>query len=182
MALPSDEQSQVVLLVTARLESADVPYMISGSIALSVYAQPRMTRDLDIIVDVPGDPARLARVFEEGFYVDSTAVARAVRERRMFNAIHLQSLFKVDVVIRKDSAYRCEEFQRRRRVRFANVSIWVVAPEDLLLSKLEWWHESRSALQWTDLLALSHVEMDWEYVERWAHVMGLSEHLASLRR
>lgn len=156
--------------------------MISGSVALSVYVTPRMTRDIDIVVDASaGASSALQRVFADGFYVDGDVIERAVAERRMFNAIHLDTLFKVDIVIRKDSPYRLAEFARRRPVAFGERMVSIVAPEDLLLSKLEWWAASGSALQWTDLTLLATLSLDWFYVERWANELGLSESLARLR-
>ncbi len=35
--------------VTRRLEEAGLDYMLTGSMALNHYAQPRMTRDIDIV-------------------------------------------------------------------------------------------------------------------------------------
>jgi hypothetical protein len=44
------EQLDVLKLVAERLQRADIAYMISGSSALNYYAQPRLTRDIDIVV------------------------------------------------------------------------------------------------------------------------------------
>ena len=41
------EQTDVQKEVTRKLEEADISYMVSGSIASSYYAQPRMTRDIN---------------------------------------------------------------------------------------------------------------------------------------
>jgi hypothetical protein len=42
------DQQEVLLDVADRLEAAGIPFMLSGSVALSYYAEPRMTRDIDI--------------------------------------------------------------------------------------------------------------------------------------
>ena len=42
----------VLRIVTTRLDLAGVPYMVSGSLALGYYAQPRMTRDIDVVVEL----------------------------------------------------------------------------------------------------------------------------------
>lgn len=42
-----DEQFEFLQLVVARLEAARIPYMLTGSLALAIYALPRMTRDID---------------------------------------------------------------------------------------------------------------------------------------
>ncbi len=36
--------------ITQSLEDKQIPYMLSGSIALNNYAIPRMTMDIDIII------------------------------------------------------------------------------------------------------------------------------------
>ena len=65
-------------------------------------------------------------------------VREAVRRRGICNLIHTASVVKVDFVIRKDSVYRREEFSRRRRASIGGHEFAIVAPEDLVLSKLEW--------------------------------------------
>jgi hypothetical protein len=34
--------------VSTRLDAAELPFMLTGSLALNFYAQPRMTRDVDL--------------------------------------------------------------------------------------------------------------------------------------
>jgi len=45
---------EVLQDATERLERAGIQYMLTGSIALSYYAQPRMTRDIDLVVELAG--------------------------------------------------------------------------------------------------------------------------------
>jgi hypothetical protein len=65
------EQLEVLKRVTERLQRLDIAYMISGSVAMSLYAQPRMTRDIDIVITI-GSPAidRFVAAFEADFYAD----------------------------------------------------------------------------------------------------------------
>ena len=61
-------------LVTTRLDAADVPYMVSGSLALGYYAQPRMTRDIDIVVELErANVPRLVAAFGDDFYCEQHA-------------------------------------------------------------------------------------------------------------
>lgn len=73
------EELEVLKLVTHRLEAAQLPYMVTGSVALGLYAQPRMTRDIDdLVVGLqPGDAERLVDLFDQDFVVD--VEDRAVR-------------------------------------------------------------------------------------------------------
>lgn len=145
-----NDELEVLGTVTQRLESAAIDYMLSGSMALNHYAQPRMTRALDLVVDLnPGDALKIVELFGADFAPDLDEIVGAIRTRRMFNLIHIERVVKVDLVVRKLTPYRLEEFRRRRRVDYAGMAVWIVAPEDLALSKLDWARE----LGLTDLLA-----------------------------
>lgn len=103
-------------------------------------------------------------------------VEQAVKTRSMFNMINNALVIKVDCVVRKDSAYRQEEFSRRRRVIIDGESVAIVAPEDLILSKLEWAKDSRSQMQLDDVrnLLRSVQSLDRTYLDRWADRLGLA--------
>ena len=147
-AVNGSEELQVLAIVTGRLDSAGLPYMLTGSMALNYYAVPRMTRDIDLVVELPAPAADLlVELFREDFYVDPDAVRSAIADRGSFNLIHSRLLVKVDILVRKDTEYRRVEFERRRRVSFEEHSFDVVAPEDLIVSKLD---ASPGALAMTD--------------------------------
>ena len=170
------EELQVLKIVTARLSGVDIRYMVTGFIANNVYAVPRMTRDIDIVVELSeADVDRIIRLFETDFYIDRETVQRAVAEKRMFNAIHQAFAMKVDLVVRKDSEYRLTEFSRRRSVSMEGQEIFFVAPEDLILSKLDWAKESRSEMQLNDVrnLLASVDNLDHEYLAHWVNRLGL---------
>ena len=59
----------------------------------------------------------------------------------------------------------------------------MAAPEDAILSKLEWARESRSERQFLDALGILLIEkesLDFVYFERWASSLGLSADLSRL--
>ena len=90
--------------VTARLESAGFEYMLTGSVAMNYYSQPRMTRDIDIVVSLGGsDAGKIVKIFESDYYLSADAVADATRQQSMFNIVHLESVVKVDFIVRKDT-------------------------------------------------------------------------------
>lgn len=156
--------------------------MLSGSVALSAYVRPRMTRDIDIVVDVqPGQLDSLVQAFRGGYYLDDEAARRAVAERRLVNAVHEETLVKVDLVVRKDEPFRKAEFDRRQAVSVHGRDVRIVSREDLLLSKLLWGAESGSAVQISDARQLAGLTLDWSYVDRWAAVLNLAEAVRGLR-
>lgn len=168
----------VLRIIGERLDSAGVPYMLTGSFALGYYSQPRMTRDLDFVVallahDVPG----LVRVFCADFYLDEDAVRAAVSSQRMFNLMHLESAIKVDFIVRKDTQYRQLEFERRKAVELAGVRTWITSREDLILSKLVWSRDTGSELQMRDVRALLKDTVDWPYLKHWAPALDVATRL-----
>jgi acetyl/propionyl-CoA carboxylase alpha subunit len=70
-------------------------------------------------------------------------VVEAIHEHAMFNLVHCASVAKVDVIVRKDSAYRRMEFDRRQQIQVGDLVTWIVSKEDLILSKLSWAQDSR---------------------------------------
>ena len=65
------DQLDVLKLVASRLDSAGIPYMVTGSIAASHYAAPRFTRDIDLVVQLaPGNAEQVAHLFDDEFYSD----------------------------------------------------------------------------------------------------------------
>jgi len=126
-----------------RLERAGIDYMLTGSIALSYYAQPRMTRDIDLVIELSGREAKfVAALFAPSYYVAEADIGRAITEHGMFNILHLDKVVKIDFIIRKDTPYRLHEFERRQRVAPARLRGVIVSREDLILSKLVWAKDS----------------------------------------
>jgi hypothetical protein len=178
------DELEVLRLVAARLDAAGMAYMLTGSMAMNYYAQPRLTRDIDIVVELEADDAdRLAALFTRDFFCEVDAVHEAVHRHGMFNIIHNDTVVKVDFIIRKDVPYRVEEFARRRSIDIGDTSAWMVAPEDLLLSKLHWAKDSRSELQLRDArnLIASVADLDWSYIEKWAADLCVSDLLCEVR-
>lgn len=178
------EEIDVLKEVAARLEAAGIAYMVSGSMAMNYYAQPRMTRDIDMVVELrSGDADRIQAMFGADFYCNIDAVRDAIASRSPFNLIHTALVIKVDMIVRNDSAYRRMEFSRRRAVNVEGMQLWLVAPEDLLLSKLYWAKDSRSELQLNDArnLIACVLDLDWLYMERWTAELGVGDLLNEVR-
>jgi hypothetical protein len=153
--------------------------------AMTLYSLPRMTRDVDLVVEIQTpDIDRIYELFSADFYTDRAAVKRAVSGPFIFNIIHYAELVKADFIIRKNDHYHRLEFSRRRQLRIDDTNLWVVSPEDLILSKLIWAKDAGSELQQRDVawIVLSVSDIDWDYLRKWAGELGLSELLAGLKQ
>ena len=179
-----DEQLEFLKLVVSRLESAGVPYMLTGSMALAVYALPRMTRDLDLVVECDqGDADRITKLFAADCYIDEDSVLTAIKDRTMFNIIHNEWIIKADFIVRKGDEYHQTEFGRRRPYDIEGTAVYVTAPEDLILSKLVWAKNSDSMLHVQDVqtIIISASNLDWSYLEKWAKQLEIGDMLDEVR-
>ncbi len=178
-----DEQLKFLLIIAERLDGASIPYMVTGSLALAVYATPRMTREIDLVVEIGGgDVATVVGLFQPDCYVEAETVRRAVETQGMFNIIHTDWIIKADFVVKKSEAYRVTEFERRRAIEIEGKPVVFVAPEDLILSKLCWSRESTSELQERDVSDLLDAvkDLDLDYLDRWASELDVRDRLNRL--
>jgi len=176
MALERQPEWTTLVLVISTLNRISIPYMLTGSLAKTFYATPRMTRDIDIVIELlPSNIDKVVQAFEAAFYVDRLAVQEAVATQSMFNLIHNQFHVKVDFIVRKDEPFRIEEFSRKRRFEIQGMETWVVSPEDLILAKLVWSKDSHSEMQLGDIrdLLTSVKNLDRAYVVKWADLLGI---------
>jgi hypothetical protein len=172
------EELEMMKLVCSRLEQSDVPYMLTGSFAANFYAVPRMTRDIDIVIELQKvDVDKVFKLFKDEFYLNKNSIEEAVQYEGMFNIIHNILVFKVDFIIRKGAHYRNTEFQRKKRVLYDNVPIWIVAPEDLIISKLCWAKDSNSEMQIKDVQNLLQTvkSLDENYISNWVQALNLND-------
>jgi hypothetical protein len=150
--------------------------MLTGSMAMNHYAIPRMTRDIDVVVELSDSVVNpLLKLFVADYYIDEEAVRGAVAHHSMFNAIHQHSLIKVGFIVRKLSAYRQTEFARRQKIQIGDFSTSIVSKEDLILSKLVWARESRSEMHLGDVRNLLKTGYDRTYTESWAERLEIAD-------
>jgi hypothetical protein len=166
------------------LERCRVPYMVAGSFASNLHGIPRATYDADIVVEL--DRPRLVRLvadLQAEFYVSEEAARDALARRSVFNLIHFETGFKIDLIVKKDRAFSREEFGRRIPARLAGAERWFASPEDVILTKLEWSKLGESERQFADALSVARVQgeaLDRAYLERWARALGLQDLLERL--
>jgi hypothetical protein len=164
----------IVRDVSRRLEEGGIGYMLTGSMAMNYYAQPRMTRDIDLVVALkPRDTETVVRLFSPDYYVSREAVSNSIARESLFNLIHQESVIKLDCIIRKNTPYRRVEFERRQRITIEDFSTWITSKEDLIFSKIWWAKESHSELQLRDVRNLAGTGFDTAYIEGWTRELGL---------
>lgn len=150
-----------------------------------IYGEPRMTHDLDLVVEVaPGDAARFGELFpEERFYCPPIEVIRSeIVHRGQFNLIHHDSGLKIDLMIRKETAHGRGEFARRRRVPFwEGTEAFVASAEDVILKKLDFFRQGGSEKHLRDIRGiLAETEIDRAYLDLWVGKLGLEREMSQI--
>lgn len=60
--------------ITDKLDLIQLPYMLSGSLAMGFYAVKRTTRDVDLVIEMQeNEVQRLVNLFKEGNYCSEPA-------------------------------------------------------------------------------------------------------------
>lgn len=166
--------------LTAIFDAEGIPYMLTGSLASTLYGEPRSTVDVDLVVvlDAAALGALLSALPEDRYYVSEDAARDALKRQGQFNVIDLETGWKVDLILRKRRPFSLEEFGRRVRREVLGVEIDLVSVEDSILSKLEWARRGGSERQLRDVRAMVMLQrdrLDVAYIERWAEELGVLE-------
>ena len=181
-------QQELLIAVVRCLDTAKIDYMMTGSLASSLFGEPRSTHDFDIVVAFCEDRleelhALLAQL--DG-YVDPESMRRAIKNGTMFNYIDHATGLKVDFWMLGREPYEEACFARRRAEALFGVPVYVATPEDVILSKLRWARRSGGSVkQFVDALRVFEVQqpaLDLGYIDRWAGALDLTSEWERLRR
>jgi hypothetical protein len=158
------------------LHDNNIEYMLSGSFAMSVYALPRSTRDFDFVVNISEEHVDLiCSTFSADYYCEKSAVEEAIKRKSLFHIIDFNSGFKADFMVLKNSEYRKIEFDRKIKHNFIGIDVFIVALEDLIISKLIWCQDTQSSVQIEDIdLLLSLEGIDRNYINHWVNSLKLN--------
>lgn len=136
-----------ISLFVAPLEATGIRYMITGSVASSIYGEPRNTLDIDLVVLIEANQIQLLpQLFpEDDFYLPPSDVI-AIESRREahghFNIIHHHTGLKADIYLSRNHPVLPWALANTRRIATPACEITVAPPEYVILHKLEFYRES----------------------------------------
>jgi hypothetical protein len=173
-----------MMLVVEVFERLQIPYFIGGSMASALHGVARSTLDADMVAEIHLEQAEaLVKALGDGFYADEEMIRGAIEHRSSFNLIHLTTMFKVDVFIRKERPFDRVQFERRVEQLFATnpeQKAFMTTAEDIILAKLEWYRLGNeiSDRQWRDILGVLKVQagrLDLDYLHQWAAELNVTD-------
>ena len=174
---------EAITPIVEELEDLGVPYHIGGSVASSIYGLPRLTIDVDMVVDLrPGQVRSFVLRLTSDYYIDEDSVRDAIRRHSSFSIVHFGTSLKVDIFIPKTRLFDQEELRRiePKMLEGSDRPFNVASPEGTILNKLEWYKMGGgvSDRQWSDILGVLKVRgtaLDMQYLKRWAKVLDVAD-------
>ena len=167
--------------VISILETNQIQYMIVGSVAGTIYGEPRLTNDIDIVLSLPASSAYLLlKAFNANEYYlpPVEIVSHEMARGGQVNFLHYPSGLKVDILFRKQTNHGQQEFERRRRIELLDgLETWIASPEDVIIAKLRFYREGESKKHLSDIRGIiANTTIDMEYLELWLHELKLGEY------
>ena len=174
-------EQELLLDCLRRLDRGGITYMLTGSMASNAWGMPRLTHDLDFVIQLPpSEVPRFAELFRGDYYIDEEAIRAAYQPPHQFNAIDTRSSLKVDFWLLRPVPFEREMFDRRTKALICGEQAWLATPEDVILHKLYWDRITPSERQRSDaagVFAVQRGRLDEAYLRRWAADLGVSASL-----
>lgn len=171
--------------ICRKLKSANVPYMITGGAAVGFWGHIRTTMDIDILIQIRSEQidSLLSSIKGEA-YIDIEKAKKAILDGAMFNIILNATCFKIDFIPLKQDSYEIKKFNNRVKMDFQGREIYVISPEDLIISKLLWsksvGDSERQIKDCESIYRLNSEELDSDYLKRWSRTLGVEKEFNKL--
>lgn len=176
----------LLVKVAEILNSLKIPYLVTGGMAIFVWGRPRFTADIDIVVELRykdiGNLEKALRALGEAGYIEAQDMEDALFSGGEFNFIDSNTGVKVDFFVAKNSELERSKMARRKARKIVGKTVYFISPEDLILSKLQWYTMGESTRQLEDvesIFKISGKKLDMKYVKKWAKKLTVFLSIAS---
>jgi hypothetical protein len=144
------------ILFVKPLNQARIKYLVTGATAAIIYGSPRLTHDVDLIVDLKREQLKLFQeIFSaKDYYIppEEIIVVEMLRAMRgHFNLIHHETGFKADIYLVGEDPLHHWALQHVRYINLEGEKIPVAPPEYVILRKLQFFQEGGSEKHLSDI-------------------------------
>jgi len=158
------------------LEALQVPYMLVGALSVNQYADPRSTKDADIVVVLaPGQLQGIAQRLGAEAVIDRQLLFETATATRR-NIIRLGGTnYRIELFHLSADPHDQERFRRRVLGSLDGRPAWVPLAEDVIVWKLRWIESARRGKDSDDVrnvLSTQFLTLDWPYIHHWCDQHG----------
>ncbi len=174
-------QQKLLKKVVELLEENNIEYMVTGSIASSMQGEPRLTHDIDIVINISqiSIPLFLNAFTIPDYYISEDAIIDAIKYKSMFNVLNNIDGDKVDFWILTNEDFDISRFARKQKIKMHSFCMNISNPEDTILSKLKWANlAGGSEKQFNDVLSVYELQfgvLNFNYIEKWVKILKVDE-------
>ncbi len=173
--------AQIASRVIAALNTAGIPHVLVGAFARNYYAEPRSTKDADVVLSVsPSGLRQFLEILGADIHMDEQMSFETNTGTMKNVLIHADSGFTVELFYLSNDLHDQERFKRRRATTYEGQSTFVLTAEDYIVTKLRW-PRSKDFDDARDVIAMQGEVLDWNYIHHWADIHGSREKLTRVR-
>ena len=160
-------EPNLFLIFVSRLNASGMCYMVTGAVASIIYGEPRLTHDIDLVLELDDESAqKIVQAFPlDEFYCPPIEILKIEAKRPLrgrFNLIHHETGFKADVYLVGQDELHHWAMSSRRKFDVRGELIWLAPPEYVILRKLEYFREGGSEKHLNDIASM--IEMSSEQI------------------
>lgn len=182
-------QEELLKEITALLQKAHIPYMVTGALSVILYGRPRASHDIDFVIEAEEkDSDIIIQTFltlpHNEFLVQPSLIKAAIAHKNMFNLLHLPTMLKLDFFLLKHEAFDESRFQRKKTLTLFGQKMTFASPEDVILIKLLWYRETRIEKHLVDAAFVYQIQrgsLDEKYIAAWAKKHKTTKFLKTLK-
>ncbi len=178
---------EAVVEIVRILETLQIPYMLSGSLATNLYGVPRATEDADFVLQLEGGNRmrELAQRLPPQLYVEQQATFETITASQKYVCRLRGSKFQIELFRLTSDTYDQQRFSQRYRLETSYGAIWVPTVEDVVVNKLLWIQRANRVKDTDDVrnvIGVQQQHLDWDYVHHWCDQHGTRELLDAIRQ
>jgi hypothetical protein len=186
-SISPEDQRDFNRRLIATLEEIGVVYAIGGSVAAMMYSEPRLTIDVDVMIDasLPQLGQLVKEIQSWQVYISplESIIETSIPYGMPFNVIDGSIGTKADLYIVKNTGLDVSAIARRKKLiwdRATGGEAWFLSPEDVILYKLSYYRQGGEVSQKhpTDIANMLDVigsELDVAYIDHWAKEIGVAD-------
>ena len=165
--------------IVSLLDEREIDYMLIGGYVLPMYGRIRTTLDIDIALTTEADFTRFLEAADGAGY----SVSLGSFKNPVCLLHDRVTDYEVEVWRQPDGVvWDDETLERRRKANLAGIDVWMIFPEDFVVSKLA--RSNRGVIDEQDVksvLELDDVTLDWPYLKERAERAGVWAQLQMIR-